>query len=72
MNGINRKVRVSAPDFGEPELLQEPVSCDVSLIVLVIQLQTQKAKGCIYPRLEFECTFVMKRLMNMESKGLRF
>lgn len=60
-------MRASAPDLDEPRLLQEPISCDASLIVLVIQLRTQKEEGCVSPGLELECTFVMKRLM---SKGV--
>lgn len=59
-----------APDLGEPSLLQEPISCDASLIVLVIQLRTQEVEGCVSPRLELECTFVTKRLMNKGVYGV--
>lgn len=42
MNGIERKDRVSGSDFGESE--QEVVSCDMSFIFLVVQLQTQRTQ----------------------------
>ena len=61
---------MSAPDLGDPRLLQEPISCYVSLIVLVIQLRIQKVEGCVSPRLELESTFVMKRLMKKGVYGV--